>query len=130
MEAWASVNMNSGLVAPEMAVPLKFHWKFSGEPVAVAQKAAFAPAVTVAGTGWIAIAGAIAGTGVGVGVGVGVGTGMTAIEDETPVIDGVTVSVAATDWEPSVFRVTGKVPVPFASALAAGRTAAPSLLVN
>ena len=52
------------------------------------------------------------------------------VEDATKVIDGVTVSVAATDWEPSVFRVTGKVPVPFASALAAGRTAAPSLLVN
>ena len=41
-----------------------------------------------------------------------------------PVIEGVTVSVAVTDWVPTVLRVTLKVPTPLVRVASAGRTAA------
>jgi hypothetical protein len=53
----------------------------------------------------------------------------TVTSAETPVIEGLIVSVAVTVWGPTVFRVTAKVPVPLVRALSGGRMAAPSLLV-
>ena len=53
---------------------------------------------------------------------------LTSIADEVPVIEAVTVSVAATVWLPAVPRVAEKVPVPFVSLELAGSTARLSLL--
>jgi hypothetical protein len=55
---------------------------------------------------------------------------LTLIEFEVPVIEAVAVSVAVMVWGPAVFRVTEKVPVPFASIELAGSTAWASVLVK
>src|SRR5215472_6343977 len=50
-----------------------------------------------------------------------------------PVVDVVTVSVAVTDWDPTVFKVTGNVWTPLSAALkvkSAGSTACGSLLMK
>ena len=49
---------------------------------------------------------------------------------EVPVIEAVTVSVAKTIWEPALFRVALKLPVPFVNLEFPGREAWLSLLVN
>ena len=54
----------------------------------------------------------------------------TVIVPDTPVIDAVTVSVAAIVCAPAVCSTAGNVPTPFSSAEFAGNTAAPSLLVK
>ena len=54
----------------------------------------------------------------------------TLIDEETPVIDEVTVSVAVTVWVPAVSRVTEKVPAPFIKVVSADSLAAPSVLVK
>jgi hypothetical protein len=130
LEAWTFVSINNGLAAPEMAVPLKYHWKLSGVPVAVAQKTAFAPVFTVSGAGWVTIEGATAGVGVVMGgrVGVGVGAGLTVTDPETPLIEVITVSVAVTVCGPALSNVTWNVPTPFVSVPLAGSTAVPPVL--
>jgi hypothetical protein len=55
---------------------------------------------------------------------------LTVIVPDEPVIEAVTVSVAATVCAPAVFRVTENVPTPFVNVEFAGSTAAPSLLVK
>jgi hypothetical protein len=54
----------------------------------------------------------------------------TVTGSESPVIPGVTVSVAVIVWEPTEFNVTGNIPVPFMSVPFGGKEAAGSLLVN
>jgi hypothetical protein len=49
---------------------------------------------------------------------------------DVPVIDAVTVSVAAIVCAPAVFSVTENVPTPFVSVEFTGNTALPSLLVK
>ncbi len=55
---------------------------------------------------------------------------LTAIDPDTLVIEGVTVSVAVIVWLPAVFNVAEKVPTPFVRVELAGSVAAPSLLVK
>jgi hypothetical protein len=57
-------------------------------------------------------------------------TPATVIVPDTPVIDAVTVSVAATVCAPAVFNVTENAPTPFVSVEFAGSTACVSLLVK
>jgi hypothetical protein len=54
----------------------------------------------------------------------------TSIEEEVPVTEAVSVSVAVMVWLPSVFNVPGKVPVPFAKVEFTGSSAWPSVLVK
>ena len=56
--------------------------------------------------------------------------GVTEIAVWLPVIDVVTVSVAVTEREPAVLRVTLKVPTPAVSVALADRTACVSVLVR
>jgi len=49
---------------------------------------------------------------------------------DVPVIEAVTVSVARTTWEPAVFMVALKIPVPFVNFELLGSEAWLSLLAN
>jgi hypothetical protein len=57
-------------------------------------------------------------------------TPITVTVPDVPVIDVVTVSVAAIVCPPAVFSVTENMPIPFVSVEFAGNIALPSLLVK